>query len=366
MKRRKIKMLFTSDWHLNDSSLLDSKIGNKLFDLKLKAINSIRRHAHKTGVTDFFILGDIFHKPDPSSKMRLMFWEFVDSLLENKDITLHIVVGNHDSHGEFGSGVMDEMQLLADSKMLRQINVYKDLSLMDIGKTKILIAPWNTEKKQCFKLSIKADILLGHFSIGGFKMSDGYVYKDKEINSKKISESQFNHCIMGHLHIPQDYKNMHYCGSPYPITFNEAGLERKRFITYDPSDDGIGSVEIPDDCTFRLMNMDLDRCKETPKIESHITNRIVRLLYTDRTSDSKLENYFDYFRADSDVLYTEVIKKTDQANVSPVNMELNENNVMGGLSEYIHEAYKSKTLAHKATKILRRAESDFSEMSKDT
>ena len=365
MKRRKIKMLFTSDWHLNDSSLLDSKIGNKLFDLKLKAINSIRRHAHKTGVTDFFILGDIFHKPDPSSRMRLMFWEFVDSLLENKDITLHIVVGNHDSHGEFGSGVMDEMKLLADSKMLRQINIYKCFSSIDIGETKILIAPWGAEKTQYFEPTMRADILLGHFSIGGFKMSDGYVYHDKEINSQKIRKLQFNHCIMGHLHIPQDYKNMHYCGSPYPITFNEAGLERKRFITYDPSDDGIGSVEIPDDCTFRLASIDLDKCEQIPNIESYV-NSIVHLLYTDRTSDSKLETYFDYFRVDSNVLYTEVIKKSEQVAVSPVSMELNENNVMSGLAEYVREAYKSKTLVNKAKNILRRAESDFSEMSKDT
>jgi DNA repair exonuclease SbcCD nuclease subunit len=89
---------------------------------------------------------------------------------------------------------------------------------------KVLALPWVVDGEMwdnAIKLSktSKVDYMFAHLELNGFKVNDSY---EMEHGQSPKELSHLKHVYTGHYHSPQTKENITYCGTPIPITMNEA------------------------------------------------------------------------------------------------------------------------------------------------
>jgi len=373
MKER--KLLFTADWHITNTSLLDRKIGEKYFKAKTEILYALVQYAIEEEVKDFVIVGDIFNNPEPPSILRRTFNEIVSALLV-AEIKVWIVGGNHE-YQCLGDNVLSEMKTLPLMKRMHIIEgndvAYRNNNIHSGG---IYFHPWSREGFEPISRN-NYEFFFGHMATKGSMMADGYKCKTGE--SKLRKKIVAKHYILGHFHIPSSKKNVHYCGSPYPITFNEVNTD-KRVLIYDGKlksvliKDILARDEYTPSLKFRdftlVDELSIEKLKvialKTHQREMDMHGTILRIKYDYRVvpeDDIKLiKTLFDSKVCKP--FYIEWLPvKCDDMDSQTVIDEVNENNVMSGLAEYVNEFWGKKSLRKKAVKILQRAEDDLNRLS---
>lgn len=345
--------LFTADWHITDKSLLDRLIGSDYFERKCRVLKGIVRWAIEKKVTDFYILGDIFHTYEPSVRLRIEFFCIIRELVEN-NIDVHILGGNHDINKSC-EDYLSELSIFgntdSDSKhypiLRNKVHVYRD-TYRNINHS-ICAVPWNCRHMP----DMPSRIVLGHDSISGFKMSDGYTYNDKTKTKKEFENiyGKPKYRIMGHFHIPQNIGNIYYCGSPYPITFNEI-LSKKRFLYM--VGEKIKSIKIKNGIEFIKLDLADNGKGSIPSDCNVFNNTIVRLTYdSEKVYPGTLERVKTILMGYGAIYVHSIPRDKYKKSVS---LELNENNVSTGLMEYIKQTYDNEEIAKLSEKIVKKAE----------
>lgn len=124
-----------------------------------------------------------------------------------------IIVGNHDIFKKHSNDITSLNML----KHIPKIKIVYKPEVMNLGGKNILMLPWIEEVEEQKKLikSHNVDYVFGHLEIGGCvtNSNKGMVLKtNNSIESKDFKKAQV---YAGHIHIRQDYKNIHYLGNPY-------------------------------------------------------------------------------------------------------------------------------------------------------
>lgn len=166
----------------------DLHIADKRAGAFLVAKNSIL--SKLSGIyQEIILLGDIFDKT-PTTVERIAFAIFLKELKQfSQNIILIKGTKSHDyAQGEYH---------LEDLVTLGQIKAYLT----------------HTHR----------NFIFGHFEVAGAEYSNGFkAQEDNEIDPEKTY-------ILGHIHKPQDYKNIHFVGSVYRTDFSEE-KENKRIL----------------------------------------------------------------------------------------------------------------------------------------
>jgi len=360
------KWLLTADWHIGDSSLLDSVVGPGLYRKKRKILQSLVDWSVRNKITDFAILGDIFNKPSPKIEHVSDFIGIVRSLVF-RGIEVHIIAGNHDVSDS--DGVRSILSVLREAFGILENNdkIMISTNLSSVYNNKVIKCPWGYDG-----FHKNADLYLGHSSFNGFKMSDGYICEDSETDAKhfKSRHKGVKQFVFGHFHIPQTRGNFHYCGSPYPITFNETEHE-KRVLVYENGK--ISSYELRHILGQYIRFIDFDYYKDVycaspsykKKFNSVDHNTIIRLKSRNIDYGLAYDSIVEALSKKAFFVYP-VTVRTDDDNVElkTVSSELNENSILSGLKEYVTASYSPK-LSRIAARVIRRAESDISEIYRD-
>lgn len=185
----------------------------------------------KKGIKTVLHLGDIFDR-----RKQINFYtlakckEFFFDPLKKNEITMHAILGNHDTFFTTTNEINSVDLLL--SKEYQNIHVYEHEPVeLEFGHTKILMCPWLS--KDIFANSMQkisksnANILMGHFDIKGFEMMKGIV-SDHGIDHKEFRN--FESVYSGHYHYPSAYGNIRYLGSQYEMNWSDYGARLGFYI----------------------------------------------------------------------------------------------------------------------------------------
>ena len=155
------------------------------------------------------------------------------SFFEKNNISLHIILGNHDTFYRNTSDINSMTELFGNYK---SVYIYKNPVIVDIDGLSVGLVPWINESNADLAIKFINDarvpILMGHFEINGFQVVSG-VKHEHGLESSLFDK--FDSVYSGHFHIKQQGKNISYLGTPYQITFSDA-YDVKGFHIFDTED----------------------------------------------------------------------------------------------------------------------------------
>ena len=256
-------------------------------------------------------LGDIF---DNRSTVGINTINVVIDIFEKiADICpdIRLIVGNHDIYNK-SSNTVTSLNIL---KYIKGVKIYYKPEVEVIGGKTVLFHPWIEDKDVQSKLLSKfnGDYIFGHLDVYGVE-SNSKGIKTKSANAVNMSEFKTAEVYAGHIHLRQDYKNIHYVGNPYAkvrgegntkgITVLDIKTGKRKFYenTYSP--------KFLKENIYELM----DTTIEDLKIKWNNNYVDLHVLGSDIT-----QCRFDELREELNGYYKEFIIKNESANSGLVN-----------------------------------------------
>lgn len=271
-----MKILHTSDWHIGkqlhkyDLNEDISLFFNWLIDL-----------IKKENIDVLLVSGDVFDQANPSQAAYKQYYDLLKRFV-NLDCKIILTGGNHDS-----AAVLNAPAELLKAFDIRVIGgATEELTEMFVpvekNNEKIVVAAVPFLKDRDIRKSVAGEtyatkieqiksglrtyftninthysnhhadqvfILMGHLYVQGSEISDS----EREIqigNQAGVEANMFNgipaYVALGHIHQPQIISrehNIHYCGSPIPLSFSERE-DRKRVNLILVEDNKVADVQM--------------------------------------------------------------------------------------------------------------------------
>ena len=177
------------------------------------------------GIQKIVHLGDVVDRRKFISFVTLNSWRkrFFD-VLEQKNISMDVIVGNHDVTYK-NTNEINAMTELFDR--YNNINVYTEPVMNEYAGTNIALIPWinssNYEQTLQFLKDTPAQVCFGHFEIAGFEMDRGNVC---HTGMDKSTFDKFDVVLSGHFHHKSSNGNITYLGNQYEITWADYNDQR--------------------------------------------------------------------------------------------------------------------------------------------
>ena len=276
-----MKILHTSDWHLGQSFMGQSRAEEHkkfltwlLEVIKDKAINLL------------IVAGDIFDTATPPNYALELYYNFLTQLSSSSCENIIITAGNHDSISTLkapkqllkalnihviASGDKDEdeiIEVFSQGKRsgivcavpyLRDYVVRKSKSAQTINEKEELLSlgikeHYKTLYQEASKLLHSDDIPIiatGHLTTVGSTVSESereiYIGSTLNIDSSFLGK-YFDYVALGHLHRNQKVgcEYIRYSGSPIPLSFSEASSKKRvNIITFNKKEMQVEELDIP-------------------------------------------------------------------------------------------------------------------------
>lgn len=235
-----MKIALLCDTHIGARN--DSKVYLKHLERFFSEVFFPALEEHK--VDTVLHLGDIFDRRKfinfytLDSSRRFFF-----DVLKDRGITMHAILGNHDTYFTTTNDVNSADLLLP---FYNNIHVYQNEPVeLTFGASRIMMCPWltkeNFESSMTAMKSSSAHILCGHFDMQGFEMMRG-VLSDHGISHKELSH--FEAVYSGHYHHPSHYDNVRYLGAQYEMNWSDYG-SRRGFYLLDTETRDLTFIENP-------------------------------------------------------------------------------------------------------------------------
>ena len=146
--------------------------------------------------------------------------------LQERNINLHVLVGNHDSFYK-NTLEINSINLLAEQ--YSNITTYQEPQEWN----SILMVPWicDDNQEEVFKMveETKCQIMFGHLELVGYQMYKGQaIYHGMKDDWLK----KFDVVCTGHYHTKSTTGNVNYLGCPYEMTWADAD-DQKGFHIFD-------------------------------------------------------------------------------------------------------------------------------------
>jgi DNA repair exonuclease SbcCD nuclease subunit len=184
----------------------------------------------KRGIKTVLHLGDIVDRRKYISyvTLRRLKQGFIEPC-RNRDIDLHVIVGNHDVPYK-NTNDINAMEELFDSTNVKYYSEPKEVLFEDVPHA---IIPWinnaNYADTMQFLKDTEAQVVFGHFEIAGCLMDRGNMNE----HGMKISDfKRFDRVMSGHFHHKSTTGNIDYLGCPYELTWADY-QDPKGFHIYD-------------------------------------------------------------------------------------------------------------------------------------
>lgn len=275
-----MKILHTSDWH----------IGNQLHkydlceDLNL-FFNWLVHYIQTENIDVLLISGDIFDQANPSQAAYKQYYDLLKQLI-NLDCKVILTGGNHDSASVLNApqellkafditviggatNVVGEMFIevekdgekivVAAVPFLKDRDIRKSVAgetyATKIEQIKSGLQSYFANINACYQENYPDHtfILMGHLYVQGSELSESE--RDIQIGNQAGVEAHMfegipQYVALGHIHKPQiisDTQNIHYCGSPIPLSFSEREDEKQIniIIIKDRKIDQLEIIPIP-------------------------------------------------------------------------------------------------------------------------
>lgn len=126
---------------------------------------------------------------------------------------LIFIVGNHDIFLKHSNKITS----LNMFKYIPNVEIIYEPEVRKLGTKDVLFVPWIEEvsEQKALLKSYNVDYVFGHLEIGGCVTNSRKGIKLNSNNAIQSDEFKEAQVYAGHIHIRQDYKNIHYAGNPY-------------------------------------------------------------------------------------------------------------------------------------------------------
>ena len=194
-------------------------------------------------ITDVIQLGDVFDRRKYINFQTLKSCReyFFEPLVDNS-ISLHVIIGNHDTYYKNTNEVNSLTLLLRE---YGNIGIYEEPTEVEFEDYKALLVPWICQENETRCLNAihttSADVIIGHFEISGFEMYRGAVC-DEGLDMSTFKQDV--PVLSGHFHHKSSHGCIHYLGTPYEITWSDYS-DRKGFHILDTDTKAITFIENP-------------------------------------------------------------------------------------------------------------------------
>lgn len=239
-------------------------------------------------------LGDVFDRRKYMNTKTLYYWkDRVFNPLRDMGVTMHVIVGNHDTFFKSTNKVNGPEVYLPEYD---NIKVYSKPSTVNLGGMDMCFMPWITEENLDDALSemenTKAEILMGHLEIQGFEQIRGHI--NTHDGFKKSQFKKFDIVYSGHYHHKSSSGNIHYLGSPYGFVWSDWN-DSRGFHVFDTKTRDLDFVENPNEIFHKIYYRDGAKTFEDLDATdySYVKDCYVKVIVEEKTNPYLFEQFLD-------------------------------------------------------------------------
>jgi DNA repair exonuclease SbcCD nuclease subunit len=277
------------------------------------------------------ILGDTFDRRkyinfyslDRAKKM------FFDKL-EERNITVYMIAGNHDTYFKNTNEVNSPDLLLAEYSNIRLIHKASDITIHD---TPICFVPWicpdNYQESLETMNNSKADICMGHFEIAGFAMYRGM--ESHEGLSKELF-NRFDLVFSGHYHHRSDDGHVYYLGNPYELTWQDYN-DPRGFHLFDIDERSLEFIRNPHTMFSKI---EYDDTTEDPSKSDYgyLNNKYVKIIVVNKNDFYKFDKFITKVY-NANPAEVKIIEDFSEFNEGEIDSNINLEDTLDVLSTYV-------------------------------
>ena len=231
-----MKLAIVGDMHVSIKGASDV-----MFYHQKRWIDDFLAYLKENDIKTVLQLGDLF---DSRKAINLKSLKFVrENLFEplrDMGVEFYTLIGNHDIFYRESLDVNSSGLLLNE---FTNVHVIEEPSTLEFDGLKFDLIPWmaksNEDACREYIKDSDSEYCLGHFEITGYQVLKGVVY-DRGLNGDTFKS--YKKVFSGHFHIRQERGNILYVGTPYWLTWNDAGTA-KGFYVFDTTGETLTFVE---------------------------------------------------------------------------------------------------------------------------
>jgi DNA repair exonuclease SbcCD nuclease subunit len=225
--------------------------------------------------------------------------KFIKPMMDN-DITMHTIVGNHDTYYKNTVDV-NSVEQLFDINGTSPIVAYSEAKTLELPDGyKVDMIPWiNTDNEETimeFIKNSKSSIAWGHFDLQGFEMMKGVssMYHSRSTDFLKNYETVYS----GHFHTKSDNGHIFYLGNTYEINWSDFN-DNRGFHIFDT--ETLDCIQIVNPYKLHAKVYYDENEKET-QLDEDYDGQIVKLIVTTKTDFAHFNLLVEKMERESETL----------------------------------------------------------------
>jgi len=254
---------------------------------------------------------------------------FFDELKSRPQVKFITLLGNHDIFWKESLKVNSTGLILGEY----DFTLIEKPDTIDIDGTKIDLIPWICKENEddVFKFidSSKSDICCGHFEIAGFPMYRG-MHAEEGLSHDMFAK--YERVWSGHYHTKSKAENIEYIGTPYEMTWQDAG-DAKGFSVFDTETRSLQFV--PNTFTIHEKILYNDKDQEPIDLKTiDIKEKYVKLVVVNKTDLYKFDRFVNemYTKEAHEI---KIIEDLSEFNEGTIDSEINLEDTLSILSNYV-------------------------------
>jgi len=255
---------------------------------------------------------------------------FFDKLVE-RDIEMHLIVGNHDAYYKNTNSV-NAIDLLLEE--YDNVITYNQASEANIAGLDVILIPWINEENEKITSQLiqktNCTCAMGHLELQGFRVNR-QITMEHGMESKLFEK--FTKVFSGHYHTRSDDGKVFYLGNPYEIYWTDVN-DPRGFTIFDTE-----TLEHePIDNPYRLFyNIYYEDQNYQTFNTSEYKNKIVKVVVRKKTDIKKFEKFIDKLYS-SGVSELKIVENYDlSSGYSMENEDVESEDTLSILDRYIQE-----------------------------
>lgn len=277
------------------------------------------------------------------------------SPLDENDIHLHLILGNHDLYYKESLSINTPELVLSE---YHKITIHKNPTTVKFGDINIDFLSWicdeNREETLNYIAKSKSDYCFAHLELAGFKMSKSYI---AEHGMDSTLFKNYKQVWSGHYHSKSQSGNILYVGNPSQDTW-ESVDEIKGFHIFDTETKEMEFIENPYNLYERVV---YDDSKKSKNKSIDFKDKYVRVVVEHASDVDKFEKYIQDIWSQSPydvkVIENKLANVELDSNITMEELESNSFSVVPFLTQYtiksnVNLTTKQKEFANETYKKL--------------
>lgn len=250
--------------------------------------------------------------------------------LKAKGIQLITLLGNHDIFWKESLAVNAQSLILGEYD---NIIVIDKPTRMHEDNASIDLIPWICKENESDVFSFidnsKSDLCLGHFEIAGFPMYRGMVAEE---GLSHDMFAKYERVLSGHYHTRSKQENIEYIGTPYEMTWQDAG-DPKGFSVFDTDTRELTFMQNPFTIHEKIEYNDKD-VEPIDLTTIEIKDKYIKLVVINKTDLYKFDRFVNQLY-EQQPYEVKIIEDLSEFNEGTIDSEINLEDTVSILGNYI-------------------------------